>query len=72
MTYFVFLPLLTKSNNAVTNPTQTSAKTPIIMVPFVQETKGKLNADIFFNLCVKLSCQKFKKYDNCHVLIKDY
>jgi hypothetical protein len=50
----------------------TKTKTPIIIVPLVQETKGKFNADIFFNFSVKLSRQKFKKYDNCHVLIKDY
>lgn len=69
MNYFAFFPLLTNSSNAITNPIQTSAKTPIIMVPFVQETKGKFNADIFFNFNVKLQCQKFIKYDNYQFLI---
>lgn len=48
--YFGFLSLFIKRNIATTKPTTTKAKTPIIMVPFVQETWGMFKKFILLNL----------------------
>ena len=61
--YLDLRPLLTSNNNVTIKPTQTNANMPIIMVPFVQETKGKLSPNISFYFQVKLESIWLVKYD---------
>ena len=45
--YYLGFSLLIKRNTAATKAIDTKANTPIIMVPFVQETCGKVNKLIY-------------------------
>ena len=53
--YFVdFLSLFISKNIVANKPITTNANIPIIIVPFVHETKGMFKNFIFSNLLVKL------------------
>jgi len=51
---FFFLSVDINKYTATTKPIQTRAKTPINMVPFVQETSGKL-----FNIAIDFYASNF-------------
>lgn len=68
------MPVPISIKRVATKPTQTSAKNPIITVPYVQETKGKLINCIIITyfFATKIALLFCLKYDIYQFLDKVY